>query len=152
MAIDIEQYAFPELKPGDQDWRWCHKYCYEIIKGNIPANELIKQAAARHFRDLENPDFYFDESAALSVVTWFKFIPITDGPMVGKPTQLSPSQIFIVVSLMSWKWTDDIYEEIEGVQVQVRYKGLRRYNQAFILVARKYGKTTLAAGLKLYVM
>ena len=150
--IDIEQYAFPELKPGDQDWRWCHKYCYEIIKGNIPANELIKQAAERHFRDLENPDFYFDESAALSVVTWFKFIPITDGPMVGKPTQLSPSQIFIVVSLMSWKWTNDIYEEIEGIQVQVRYKGLRRYNQAFILVARKYGKTTLAAGLKLYVM
>lgn len=152
MGFDIEQYAFPELKPGDQDWRWCHKYCYEIVKGNIPANELIKQAAARHFRDLENPDFYFDESAALSVVTWFKFIPITDGPMVGKPTQLSPSQIFIVVSLMSWKWTDDIYEEIEGIQVQVRYKGLRRYNQAFILVARKYGKTTLAAGLKLYVM
>ena len=53
---------------------------------------------------------------------------------------------------MSWKWTNDIYEEIEGIRVQVRYKGLRRYNQAFILVARKYGKTTLAAGLKLYVM
>ena len=56
MSFNIEDYAFPELKPGDQDWRWCHKYCYDVIKGNIPSGLLIKQAAERHFRDIQNHD------------------------------------------------------------------------------------------------
>lgn len=152
--MNIEQYAFPELKPGDQDWRWCHRYAYDIIKGNIPACQKMKWAALRHFRDLENPDFYFDEEAAKSIVLWFKFIPITDGPahLVGKPTILLPWQIFVVVSLIAWKWSDSLFEIIEGEQVQTRVAGSRRYNQCFVFVARKNGKTTLAAGLKLYVM
>lgn len=152
MTFDIEQYAFPELKPGDQDWRWCHRYCYDVVKGNINACLNIKRAAERHFRDLQNDKFYFDNDAANSVVTWFKFIPITDGVNAGKPTQLSPSQIFIVCSLIAWRWSDDLFEEIDGQYVQTRFSGTRRFNQCFILVSRKYGKTTLAAGLKLYLM
>ncbi len=150
--FDIEDYAYPDLKPGDQDWRWCHKYCYDIVKGNIVAGKLIKRAAERHFRDLQNLEFFFDEGAAQSIVLWFKFVPITDGSLAGTPTQLSPSQIFIVVSLMAWLWSSDEYEDVDGIQVQTRHKGTRRFNQTFILVARKYGKTTLAAGIKLYLM
>ena len=150
--IDIEQYAFPDLKPGEQDWRWCHKYCYDIVKGNIPSCKSIMQAAQRHFRDLENDDFYFDVEAAKSIVLWFKFVPITDGIKAGTPTQLSPSQIFIVCSLIAWKWSSNLFENIEGFDVQTRVKGTRRFNQCFILVSRKYGKTTLAAGIKLYLM
>lgn len=149
---DIEQYAFPDLEPGDQDWRWCHRYCYDIVKGNIPSCKTMMQAALRHFRDLENDKFYFDESAAKSIVLWFKFIPITDGVLAGTPTQLSPSQIFIVCSLIAWRWSHDLFEEVEGFRVQTRFKNTRRFNQCFILVARKFGKTTLAAGLKLYLM
>ena len=101
--MNIEQYSFPELKPGEQDWRWCHRYAYDIVKGNIPSCQKMKWAALRHFRDLKNPDFYFDEDAAKSIVLWFKFIPITDGPahLVGKPTILLPWQIFVVVSLIA---------------------------------------------------
>lgn len=150
--IDIEQYAYLDLQPRDQDWRWCHKYAYDIIKGNVPACKTMKQAAERHFRDLENGDFYFDEQAANSIVTWFKFIPITDGFHAGKPTILLPWQIFVVVSLIAWKWTDDIFEEIEGEIVQTRFAGTRRFNQCFVLVSRKGGKTTIAAGVMLYLM
>ena len=152
MKFDIEDYAFPDLKPGDQDWRWCHKYCYDVVKGNLTAGKLIKQAAQRHFDDLQNDDFYFCEKAAKSIVLWFKFIPITDGFLTGKPTSLSPTQIFICCSLIGWKWSNDLYEEIEGISAQVQYAHSRRYNQAFILVGRKWGKTTLAAGIKLYLM
>lgn len=150
--IDIEQYAYPDLQPRDQDWRWCHKYAYDIIKGNVPACKTMKQAAERHFRDLENGDFYFDEQAANSIVKWFKFIPITDGFRAGKPTILLPWQVFVVVSLIAWKWTDDIFEEIEGEIVQTRFAGTRRFNQCFVLVSRKGGKTTIAAGVMLYLM
>ena len=150
--FNLEKYSFPDLKPGDQDWRWVHRYCYDIVKENIVACKHIKLAAQRHFDDLQNSDFHFDENAANSIVTWFEFIPITDGIHAGKPTQLSPSQIFIVCSLIAWKWSDDLWEDFEGVSMQTRFQGTRRYTQCFILVARKYGKTTLAAGLKLYLM
>lgn len=150
--FNLEDYAFPDLKPGDQDWRWCHRYCYDVVKGNITAGKHIKLAAQRHFDDLQNPDFVFNERAANSIVTWFEFVPITDGHFSGQPTQLSPSQIFICCSLIAWLWSEDLFEELEGIYVQTRYKGTRRYNQAFILVARKWGKTTLAAGIKLYIM
>ena len=150
--FDIEDYAFPDLKPGDQDYRWCHRYCYDVIKGNVVAGKHIKLAAERHFADLQNEKFTFSDEAAISIVTWFKFIPITDGPFAGRPTQLSPSQIFICCSLIAWLWADDDWEDIEGVLVQTQHKGTRRYNQAFILVGRKWGKTTLAAGIKLYLM
>lgn len=150
--FNLEDYAFPDLKPGDQDWRWCHKYCYDVVKGNLVAGKHIKLAAERHFRDLQNPDFQFNEVAAKSIVTWFEFVPITDGVFAGEPTQLSPSQIFICCSLIAWVWSEDKWEDLEGALVQVQYKGTRRYNQAFILVGRKWGKTTLAAGIKLYLM
>ena len=149
MSFNLEDYAFPELKPGDQDWRWCHKYCYDVIKGNIPSGLLIKQAAERHFRDIQNDRFYFDEDAANSIVTWFKFIPITDGKDAGKPTILLPWQIWVVVSLIAWKWNSNTFDD-DGNPLTV--KGVRRFNQSFILISRKAGKTTLAAGLILYIM
>jgi phage terminase large subunit-like protein len=150
--IDISEYEYPELKPREQDWRWCHKYAYDVVKGNIPSCKTLRQAAERHFRDLQNPDFYFDEKAASSVVLWFKFIPITDGIHAGKQTILLPWQIFIVVSLIAWLWADDVFEEVQDEMMQTRVKGTRRFNQFFGLVSRKAGKTTLAAGLKLYLM
>ncbi len=152
--LDIEKYAYSELKPLQQDWRWCHKYAYDILKNKIPSCEKMKWAALRHFRDLENPEFYFDETAANSIVTWFKFCPIIKGPKAGTPTILDPSQIFMAASLIAWKWSDDLFEvdEETGIQMQVRYAGKRRYNQFYGQVGRKFGKTTFTAGLKLYLM
>lgn len=152
--MNIEQYAFPELVPGDQDWRWCHRYAYDIVKGNIPSCQKMKWAALRHFRDLENDEFYFDEQAAHSIVKWFEFCPIIKGPKAGKPTRLDPSQIFIACSVMAWKWSEDLFEvdEDTGITMQVRHAGKRRYNQMYAQVSRKYGKTTFTAGLILYVM
>lgn len=145
----LQKYAYPHLKPLDQDWRWTHKYCYEILAGTIPACKTVLQAAQRHFDDIQRDDLYFDEEAAASIVLWFKFIPITDGRAAGKPTILLPWQIFMVVSLIAWKWKNDTFDE-DGNELTIA--GERRFNQAFILISRKGGKTTLAAGLMLYLM
>lgn len=152
--LDIEQYQYPDLKPLQQDWRWCHKYAYDILMGRIPSCEKMKHVALRHFRDMQNPEFYFDEEAANSIVTWFRFCPIVKGPKAGSSTVLDPSQIFMVVSLIAWKWKDDKfeYDEDTGQEVQVRHADKRRYNQFYGQVSRKYGKTTILAGLKLYLM
>ena len=152
--MNIDQYAYPDLVPGDQDWRWCHRYAYDIVKGNIPSCQKMKWAALRHFRDLDNEEFYFDEDAAKSIVKWFEFCPIIKGPKAGKPTTLDPSQIFIACSVIAWKWSEDKYEvdEDTGITMQTRHAGKRRYNQMYAQVSRKYGKTTFTAGLILYVM
>lgn len=150
----LEQFAYPELKPLEQDWRWCHKYCYDILKGNIPSCKKMQWAALRHFRDLQNDEFYFDEDAAKSIVLWFKFCPIVKGSKSGTPMILDPSQIFLSVSLMAWKWSEDLYEldEDTGIEMQVRHAHKRRFNQVYAQVSRKYGKTSWVAGIKLYLM
>lgn len=147
--MDISQYDYTELEPGDQDWGWFHKYPHDIVTGKIPAGKLMRLAAERHFRDMERDDLYVDIDAAKSIVLWFKFIPITDGPKAGQPTVLLPWQIWLVVSLMAWKWNESTFDD-DGNPIRV--KGERRFNQSFILIARKAGKSTLAAGLMLYVM
>ncbi|MDG1996114.1 MAG: terminase large subunit [Emcibacteraceae bacterium] len=132
-----KDYAYTDLKFGDQDWRWCHKYAHDVVTGKIIAGKWIKLACKRHLNDLKRDDVYFDEVSAKSVVLWFKFIPITDGKDVGKSTKLFPWQIFFVCCLAGWKITES---------------GLRKYKYAYAQVARKGGKSTLAGGLTLYFM
>lgn len=134
---NIQQYAYPDLEIGDQDYLWCHRYAHDVVTGKIVAGKWIKLACKRHLKDLEREDVYFDVAAAKSVVLWFKFIPITDGKMVGQSTSLFPWQIFLVCNLIAWKTTES---------------GLRKYKYAYAQVARKGGKTTLTGGLTLYLM
>lgn len=151
---DYRPYLYPDLKPMEQDWRWFDKYPAMVLNGDIPACEKMKQAAERHFRDRNNPEFYLDEDAARSIVAWFKFCPIVKGPSAGRAMVLDPSQIWMAVSLIAWKWSDDLFETDEdtGEIIQTRMRGKRRFNQFFALVSRKYGKTSFIAGIKLYIM
>jgi len=149
MTLDISKYEFPDVKPFDQNWKWFHKYPHDILTGVVPAGKLMRLAAERHFKDLERNELYVDEQAAKSVVAWFKFVPITDGKDAGRPTTLLPWQIWLVVSLIAWKWNENSFDD-DGNPIHVVNE--RRYNQTFILVSRKAGKSTLAAGLMLYLM
>lgn len=121
----IEQYAYPDLEVGDQDYRWCHKYAHDVVTGKIIAGKWVKLACKRHLKDLKRKDLYFDVEAAKSIVLWFKFVPITDGKQVGNATELYPWQIFLVCNLIAWK---------------VKETGLRKYKYAYVQVARKGGK------------
>lgn len=146
---NINKYDYPDLEPLEQDWRWCHKYAHNVLTGKIPACNKMKWAALRHFRDLLRDDLYFDIEGAKSIVLWFNFIPLTDGKDAGSPTILDPSQIFIACSLIGWKWGTDTWDE-DGNPLTIY--GERRFTQAYMLVSRKWGKTTFAAGIKLYLM
>ena len=58
MSFNLEDYAFPELKPGDQDWRWCHKYSYLRkklqAKGTKSAKRRLKAIGQRENRWISN--------------------------------------------------------------------------------------------------
>jgi len=80
--------------------------------------------------------FYFDAAAADRVVKFFPACLVhAKGKWAGQPFELLDWQKTIVRDLFGWKRAD----------------GTRRYRTAYISVPRKCGKTTLGAGLGLYL-
>lgn len=84
-------------------------------------------------------EFYFDSRAADLACAFFeKLLVHSKGEWAGKPFKLQPWQRDdIVRPLFGWKRKKD---------------GTRRYRNAYIEIPRKNGKSTLCAGLALYLL
>lgn len=82
--------------------------------------------------------FWFDEAAAARAVDFFeRVLTHTKGEWAGQPLKLSLWQAEqIIRPLFGWKRAD----------------GTRRYRTAYIQIPRKAGKSTLAAGIALYLL
>lgn len=81
---------------------------------------------------------YFDESAAERVAEFFRrFLRHSKGKFAGKPFELKDWQYNdIIAPLFGWK----------------RPNKTRRYRRAFVEVPKKNGKSTMAAGVALYML
>lgn len=114
-------------------------YAHGVLDGSIPACALIRQAVERHNADLEHGaerGLHFDRAAAQHVIDFFGFLKHSKGEWAGQPFQLSPWQVWLLWVLFGWKRAD----------------GLRRFRTAYIEVPRKNGKTTILAGIGLYLL
>ena len=115
-----------------------HHYARRVVDGNIPANELHRLVCKRHLKDLQTAPrrgLYFDEAAADHAIDFFSYLRLWEGEWAGHVFGLLPWQKFIVGSLFGWRRAD----------------GLRRFRTAYIEVPRKNGKTSLIAGIGLYL-
>lgn len=82
-------------------------------------------------------DYWFSEDAASRAVRFFnRQVRFVEGARAGKPFTLEPWQEKIVRDIFGW----------------MRPDGTRRYRTAYIEVPRKNGKSTLCAGLALYLL
>jgi phage terminase large subunit-like protein len=83
-------------------------------------------------------EFWFDAGAAELAVDFFRECLVhTKGELAGQPLRLAPWQAEqIIRPLFGWKRAD----------------GTRRYREAYIEVPKKNGKSTLAAGIALYML
>lgn len=87
--------------------------------------------------NLNKGDCWYDEEAGERVVRFFReCLKFVDDTKAGKPMILEP-------------WQDDIFRTLFGWK---RPDGTRRFRQALIAIPRKNGKTTIAAGLGLYML
>ena len=114
------------------------KYARDVVAGRILASKWVKLSCARHLRDLTDGakrGLRFDPVAAQRAIDFFQFLKHSKGKWAGESFSLAPWQQFIVYSLFGWKKAD----------------GTRRYRFAHVEVARKNGKTTLWAGVGLYL-
>lgn len=114
-------------------------YIAGVLDGTIPACKLIRLAVQRHVRDLEEGPkrgLRFDRQAAEHAAQFFGWLRHSKGEWAGQPFTLEPWQQFILWMLFGWKRAD----------------GLRRFRIAYIEVPRKQGKSTLAAGIGLYLL
>ena len=119
------------------------KYAEDVISGKQIAGAEIVAACQRYLDDLKRDDLEFRAKEPDAAVTIMEGIFVhrkgeaLDGtPLLGKPFKLQPFQIFIVYNLLGFYYT--------GTQE-------RRFKEALILLARKNGKTSLAAALSFAV-
>ncbi len=108
-------------------------YVDDVLNGKIVAGKKIRLACERYKRDLERSKsddfpFYYDEKMARKACQFVEMLPLTDG---GK-FHLAEYQEWIVSELYGWR---------------VKETGERRYTQGMVSMARKSGKTYLAASL-----
>lgn len=128
---------------GKQYKKIAIKYCEDALSGKIIVSDDVMNACKRFKSDLAREDLELRSTqpdAAISIIEGMfvhKQGEALDGtPLLGKPLLLEPWQVFIIYNLLGF-W----------------YKGTeeRRYKQAFIMVARKNGKTSMIAALSMAV-
>jgi phage terminase large subunit-like protein len=117
------------------------RYAASVAAGKRVAGSAEVAAVRRFLADLERrrSPWVWDRQRVEMVCRAIEAFPHVSGAWAarGERLVLSPWQVFLVANLFGW---------IE------RRSGLRRYRQAYISVARKNGKTTLAAALMLYML
>jgi len=113
-------------------------YARSVVSGTTVAGRLVRLACERHLWDLETGHergLTFDIERAQHALDFFGFLKHSKGEWGGEAFKLQPWQEFIIGSLFGW----------------LRKDGKRRFRVAYHEIPRKNGKTTLAAGVGLYL-
>jgi phage terminase large subunit-like protein len=102
----------------------------------------VRLAAQRHLSDLKRArkkgcPINFSAWHATDVCGFIEKLPHVEGNWATPEIKLEPAQIFILVCVFGWRRKAD---------------GLRRFTTAYIELARKNAKSTLAAGIALYCL
>lgn len=127
------------IRLKNEHLREVKKYVKDIQSGKKVACKELKQIVGRFNDDLKNPKFDFKTKEANFVIgiieNLFEHIQgeSLDGkPLAGNNLKLEAWQKFIIYNLLGfyWKGTDN-----------------RRYQEAFIMIPRKNGKTSFSAAL-----
>lgn len=112
-------------------------YANDVIDGKVVVCQYIKKACQRYLSWFEKEDRYFDTKAADRVVKFLQMLPQSTGKFNGQPLQLQAWQKWVIYSIFGFKYTKD---------------SKRVVREVYIEVARKCGKSTLAAGIMLYML
>lgn len=115
-------------------------YARDVGAGRVLAGHLVRQACARHLRDLEAGaarGLLWSPERARHAIEFFRdFLILPDGEHAKEPFRLDRWAAFVVGSLHGWFDRD----------------GFRRFKQAYVETGKGSAKTTIGAGLCVYAM
>ena len=114
-----------------------YEYIDDVKKERIKAGIEVHQAIQRFENDLLREDIYFNEKKAFKAITFISHLKHFTGKHDNKNFILEKWQIFIISNIFGWV---------------NKATGLRRFNNAYIEIARKNGKTALSAAISLYCL
>ena len=122
-----------KVAPADRVTMWAR----DVLAGAVIAGPHVRNAAARHLRDLEEAPargFTWIAVAANEACAFFEeVLRLNGGQFEGVPFRLLGWQAFIVGSIYGW----------------LRADGTRRFRVAYVETGKGSGKSPLAAGLGL---
>ena len=120
--------------------RKVEKYVEDVLSGRRPSGRYERLAVERHLNDLRKGrkfPYEFHPELGLFVCNFFEELEHYKGEKAGTKIILEGWQAFIIYCVYGW--------------IDKKTK-LRRFNYADVVVARKNGKTTMAAGLGLFAL
>ena len=124
---------------GRNSARAAKKYIADVLAGKATACKWVRLFCERHERDLKKGTkrgLYFDEAEAERALRFFDFLRHSKGEWGGQPFILSPWQQAYLWVLFGWRKKD----------------GSRRFRISYLEIGRKNGKSTMAAGVALYLL
>lgn len=118
---------------------WIRAYLDKIEAGEIVTSKRVRKIYQRLAYDMDNPGKYrFDEAKANRPIEFIeRFCKHSKGEWAGQPVRLELFQKAFISALFGFVDSET---------------GLRKYREAFFMVARKNGKSTMLAGIALYMM
>lgn len=115
------------------------QYAEDTVSGRRIEGSDIVMACKRYLDDLARPDLKLNTKTANAVCSIMEgfFVhaqgeSITGEPLLGTPFILQPWQVFVVYNVIGIEYAD---------------RDERKYKEAFIMTARKSGKTSMIAAL-----
>jgi len=116
------------------------EYAKDCIDGRIPSCQKHTWACMRLLRDIDRigtPDFPYlwDETEANKIVSWFRQLHHSKGPLAGQPIELTAWQKFRECQIYGWRH---------------RITGYKRFRNSFTEVGRKNAKSQMEGGEALY--
>jgi len=119
--------------------RRAERYAADVLSGKVTVGRLVRLAVDRDDRDRRTGaerGLIFDAERGAHVVKFFeKFLRHSKGQWARKPFLLEDWQVWWLWTLFGW----------------MRADGTRRFRQAYHELARKNGKSQIAAGVGLYL-
>ena len=112
-------------------------YCDSVVKGEVTACRKIRKVCARLLGNIANPGrFHFDQKEAERAVKFIESFCYIPSGRLGQPFLLEDYEK---------AWIQAIFGFVDD-------DGLRQYQEVFIIVGRKNGKSSLAAAIELYLL
>lgn len=112
-----------------------YQYIEDVLSNRVVTSNAIKAACNRFLAFTKNDNYYFDMEAVDKVIRFIGCIKHYLGKHYGKPFSLQQWQTLIIACIYGFKF---------------KSTNKRVCRNAFILMARKNGKSALCAALSLY--